>query len=127
MDGKVDQSCIVSGESGAGKTVACSLIMKFLARCSLWRQEEIDGKLCESLPTGSITNRIGGCSPFLEAFGNAKTVMNDNSSRFGKFTKVIFHDGLIVAAKMEAYVAFSFQVLCIALSVWRFLHAFTFV
>ena len=46
---------------------------------------------------------VGGVSPFLEAFGNAKTLMNDNSSRFGKFVKIKFDDGRIIGAEMEHY------------------------
>eukprot|EP00941_MAST-03F_sp_MAST-3F-sp1_P005336 g5336.t1 len=99
-----NQSCIVSGESGAGKTVACGFIMKYLAKLSDWR------KLEQNLPIGSsgvgkkdVTSLVAGVSPFLEAFGNAKTNMNDNSSRFGKFTKIWFSDGKIVGAELEHY------------------------
>eukprot|EP00941_MAST-03F_sp_MAST-3F-sp1_P004262 g4262.t1 len=97
---KRNQSCIVSGESGAGKTVACSFIMKYLAKLSNWRKME-RGK-----PVGQgsdITSLVAGVSPFLEAFGNAKTNMNDNSSRFGKFTKIWFADGEIIGAELEHY------------------------
>lgn len=95
-----NQSCVVSGESGAGKTVTVSFMMKYLAKLSDWRKielgEEIGGKK-------DVTKLVGGVSPFLEAFGNAKTNMNDNSSRFGKFTKIWFDDGKIVGAELEHY------------------------
>ena len=51
----------------------------------------------------NVTKLVAGVSPFLEMFGNAKTNMNDNSSRFGKFTKIWFNDGKIVGAELEHY------------------------
>jgi myosin heavy subunit len=70
-----NQSCVVSGESGAGKTVACGFIMKYLKKLSDWRKIEL--KENESKESGSdITSLVAGVSPFLEAFGNAKTNMN---------------------------------------------------
>jgi len=108
-----DQSCIVSGESGAGKTVSCGLIMTYLARLSNWRKQELgefdeeeDGDSKEEEGGSSkknITKLVAGVSPFLEAFGNAKTNMNDNSSRFGKFTKIWMDDGKIIGAELEHY------------------------
>eukprot|EP00939_MAST-03C_sp_MAST-3C-sp1_P001014 g1014.t1 len=97
---KTNQSCIVSGESGSGKTVCCSFIMSYLAKLSDWR------KMSLHEPVGGdkdITKLVGGVSPFLEAFGNAKTNMNDNSSRFGKFTKIWFNDGKVIGAELEHY------------------------
>ena len=89
----------MSGESGAGKTVACGFIMKYLAKLSEWRRTEL--KL--ERPKRDITKLVGGVSPFLEAFGNAKTTMNDNSSRFGKFQKILFANGMIVGGEAESY------------------------
>ena len=89
----------MSGESGAGKTVACGFIMKYLAKLSEWRRTEL--KL--ERPKRDITKLVGGVSPFLEAFGNAKTTMNDNSSRFGKFQKILFSNGMIVGGEAESY------------------------
>ena len=96
-----NQSCPVSGESGAGKTVACGFIMKYLAKLSDWRLAEL-GKT-KNPDEKDITSLVAGVSPFLEGFGNAKTTMNDNSSRFGKFTKILFNDGMIVGAEMDCY------------------------
>eukprot|EP00940_MAST-03C_sp_MAST-3C-sp2_P001267 g1267.t1 len=99
-----NQSCIVSGESGAGKTVACGFIMDYLAKLSEWRQRD-NGETIEEGPKKerTIAKRVGGVSPFLEAFGNAKTNMNDNSSRFGKFTMIQIKDGQVTGAEMENY------------------------
>jgi len=97
-----NQSCIVSGESGAGKTVACGFIMKYLAKLSNWRKMALNEWDPDS-KTKDITKLVAGVSPFLEMFGNAKTNMNDNSSRFGKFTKIWFKDGKIIGAELVHY------------------------
>lgn len=51
----------------------------------------------------NIEEKVLRCNPFLEAFGNAKTNRNDNSSRFGKFLKLEFFNGRIVGASMKHY------------------------
>ena len=106
-----NQSCIVSGESGAGKTVSCGQIMKYLANMSDWsrglrRRESSGNPLVGTKTNGTVdvTKLVGGVSPFLEAFGNANTVMNDNSSRFGKFMKILFdRKGAIVGGEVDHY------------------------
>ncbi|CAK4080798.1 unnamed protein product [Aphanomyces euteiches] len=88
-----DQSILISGESGAGKTEATKIIMSYLANMSN------GGKSAES----SIETQVLQTNPVLEAFGNARTVRNDNSSRFGKFIEVRFQQTKIVGAKIRTY------------------------
>jgi len=73
-----DQCVIISGESGAGKTEASKIIMQYIAA----------GVKSEAL--NSMRNQLLQSNPILEAFGNAKTHCNDNSSRFGKYTDIEF-------------------------------------
>jgi myosin heavy subunit len=82
------QSIIVSGESGAGKTEACKLVMNFLSEACSGSGSSASGQLVEQL-----MKKIISTNPVLEAFGNAKTLRNNNSSRFGKFLQIDFSAG----------------------------------
>ncbi|KAH0621187.1 hypothetical protein JD844_022242 [Phrynosoma platyrhinos] len=81
-----DSQCIlISGESGAGKTESTKLLLKFL---SVMSQTSLGGPASEK--STHVEEAIMESSPILEAFGNAKTVYNNNSSRFGKFIQLHF-------------------------------------
>uniref|UniRef100_A0A8D3AKF4 Myosin VA n=1 Tax=Scophthalmus maximus TaxID=52904 RepID=A0A8D3AKF4_SCOMX len=90
-DGR-SQSIIVSGESGAGKTVSAKYAMRYFATVS-----------CSS-GEASVEDRVLASSPIMEALGNAKTTRNDNSSRFGKYIEIGFDKKhCIIGANMRTY------------------------
>ncbi|XP_064594768.1 unconventional myosin-XV-like isoform X2 [Liolophura sinensis] len=85
-----NQVIVISGESGAGKTESTKLVMQYLAAVN-------------KSGTSVITDQILEANPLLESFGNAKTIRNDNSSRFGKYVEVFFKNGSMVGAKTTDY------------------------
>nr|ADD91458.1 myosin V-like protein [Adineta vaga] len=86
-----NQSIIVSGESGAGKTVSAKYAMRYFAN--------VGGLLEET----QIEKKVLASSPIMEAIGNAKTIRNDNSSRFGKYIEIGFLRNHICGASMRTY------------------------
>ena len=126
-----DQSILVSGESGAGKTVTTKIIMKYLAALSKrtstkseksssssgWKsfnfsahqdRRNLNGTHQPQTPNGKKTTNIEQqvleSNPILESFGNARTIRNDNSSRFGKFIEIQFSDvGRLLGARIDSY------------------------
>lgn len=113
-----NQSILVSGESGAGKTVTTKIVLNYFAMLSRKSQEDAatkaaamgnispKGKAPWTAPKGnqSIENQVVQSNPILEAFGNARTIRNDNSSRFGKYINVAFTDtGRLVRASVDTY------------------------
>eukprot|EP00536_Pseudo-nitzschia_multiseries_P000942 jgi/Psemu1/234140/estExt_Genewise1.C_120009 len=91
-----DQMILVTGESGAGKTETVKILMDHLACVQLSRPTESDESVFDSK---RIVPRVIQSSPVFEAFGNAKTAWNDNSSRFGKFIQLHFAVELRALAK----------------------------
>ncbi len=130
-----DQSILVSGESGAGKTVTTKIIMKYLAAlskrnstrsekttssASKWTNSKSfnfssppngnqgAGNVKPMTPSGvrtrNIEQQVLESNPILESFGNARTIRNDNSSRFGKFIEIQFTDvGKLLGARIDSY------------------------
>ena len=93
LKSKKDQSICMSGESGAGKTETNKQLMMFLAK-----RAAKDGNV------EAISDAILKSNPITEAFGNAKTSRNNNSSRFGKFIKVHFSEfGAVAGAQIRTY------------------------
>uniref|UniRef100_A0A3P8WYZ1 Myosin heavy chain, fast skeletal muscle-like n=1 Tax=Cynoglossus semilaevis TaxID=244447 RepID=A0A3P8WYZ1_CYNSE len=96
-----NQSVLITGESGAGKTVNTKRVIQYFATISVNPEKKKDtaGKM-----QGSLEDQIIAANPLLEAYGNAKTVRNDNSSRFGKFIRIHFGTtGKLASADIETY------------------------
>ena len=102
-----DQSILVSGESGAGKTVTTKFVMSYLAALSQRYAGAAGGSGGGSggaAPEGGVEQQVLQSNPILESFGNARTVRNDNSSRFGKFIEIQFQrSGVLVGARIKTY------------------------
>ncbi|XP_076671819.1 myosin heavy chain isoform X17 [Andrena cerasifolii] len=95
-----NQSMLITGESGAGKTENTKKVIAYFATvgASTKKSEAADQK------KGSLEDQVVQTNPVLEAFGNAKTVRNDNSSRFGKFIRIHFGpSGKLAGADIETY------------------------
>ncbi|XP_070153023.1 myosin heavy chain, muscle isoform X4 [Polyergus mexicanus] len=96
-----NQSMLITGESGAGKTENTKKVIAYFATVGASTKkdkEESDKK------KGSLEDQVVQTNPVLEAFGNAKTVRNDNSSRFGKFIRIHFGpSGKLAGADIETY------------------------
>ncbi|XP_075488328.1 myosin-6-like isoform X13 [Primulina tabacum] len=90
----ISQSILVSGESGAGKTESTKMLMSYFAH--MGGRAAAEGR--------TVEQQVLESNPVLEAFGNAKTVRNNNSSRFGKFVEIQFNDsGRISGAAIRTY------------------------
>jgi len=102
MEGK-NQSSLITGESGAGKTENTKKVLQYYAlNCA--DPNAAKSKAAKSENAGSLEEQIIQANPPLEAYGNAKTVRNNNSSRFGKFIRIHFSpNSKIAAADIETY------------------------
>uniref|UniRef100_A0A8C9W5J0 Myosin-9 n=1 Tax=Scleropages formosus TaxID=113540 RepID=A0A8C9W5J0_SCLFO len=99
MQDREDQSILCTGESGAGKTENTKKVIQYLAHVASSHKTKKD-----QVRIGELEKQLLQANPILEAFGNAKTVKNDNSSRFGKFIRINFDvNGYIVGANIETY------------------------
>jgi len=91
---KENQCVIISGESGAGKTEAAKRLMQYIANVSSGSNSSIQ----------EIKDMVLATNPLLESFGNAKTLRNNNSSRFGKYLEIHFNSqGEPVGANINNY------------------------
>ncbi|GAB1294480.1 Unconventional myosin-6 [Apodemus speciosus] len=107
---RLSQSIIVSGESGAGKTENTKFVLRYLT---------------ESYGTGQdIDDRIVEANPLLEAFGNAKTVRNNNSSRFGKFVEIHFNEKSLVVGGFVSHYLLEKSRICVQGKEERNYHIF---
>merc|ERR1712135_167850 len=91
-----NQSMLITGESGAGKTENTKKVIAYLA------QVAASGK--KAAKKVSLEDQIVATNPILESYGNAKTSRNDNSSRFGKFIRIFFNNaGKLAGCDIETY------------------------
>ncbi|XP_012254774.1 myosin heavy chain, muscle isoform X10 [Athalia rosae] len=95
-----NQSMLITGESGAGKTENTKKVIAYFATVGASTKKEDN----PNQKKGSLEDQVVQTNPVLEAFGNAKTVRNDNSSRFGKFIRIHFGpSGKLAGADIETY------------------------
>lgn len=107
LNEKADQAILISGESGAGKTQSAKIVMGFLVEHSRCNDE-----FGTTDPSLSLDNLIMKCAtPILESLGNATTIRNNNSSRFGKFNSLVFNArGDLVGGEIRTYLLESSRV-----------------
>ncbi|XP_071043315.1 myosin heavy chain, non-muscle isoform X1 [Parasteatoda tepidariorum] len=107
LQDREDQSILCTGESGAGKTENTKKVIQYLAFVASSKPRSSSASHSYNVPPniiGELEQQLLQANPILEAFGNAKTVKNDNSSRFGKFIRINFDaSGFIAGANIETY------------------------
>ncbi|XP_077527341.1 myosin heavy chain isoform X34 [Haemaphysalis longicornis] len=97
-----NQSMLITGESGAGKTENTKKVIAYFAHVGATSKKEEAPK--KESKKGNLEDQVVQTNPVLESFGNAKTVRNDNSSRFGKFIRIHFGPmGKLAGADIETY------------------------
>jgi myosin-5 len=98
------QAILISGESGAGKTESAKMVMQYLAHRAGPPGAGAGGPHRTVSGAAPIEEQVLESNPLLEAFGNAKTARNDNSSRFGKFVEIDFDaGGRVTGASISTY------------------------
>ncbi|TPP57426.1 Non-muscle myosin II heavy chain [Fasciola gigantica] len=111
LQDREDQSILCTGESGAGKTENTKKVIQYLASVATSAKSQktttanvISKFHSKEINIGELEAQLLKANPILEAFGNAKTIKNDNSSRFGKFIRINFDtSGFIAGANIETY------------------------
>jgi len=99
-----NQSMLITGESGAGKTENTKKVIQYIAKVAGVEKDKNEPPPPPGALTGSLDEQIVSANPLLEAFGNAKTTRNNNSSRFGKFIRCHFSQtGKLAGADIEGY------------------------
>jgi len=107
----LDQCILISGESGAGKTEASKTILQYIAAVTVASSASVHAS--QAVDVNTVKDRLLQSNPILEAFGNAKTLRNDNSSRFGKYMDVQFDFmGLPVGGIILNYLLEKSRVVC---------------
>ncbi|ESO82011.1 hypothetical protein LOTGIDRAFT_223639 [Lottia gigantea] len=102
LQDRENQSVLITGESGAGKTENTKKVIMYFAHVAAVAHKEEEEK--KDSKKGTLEDQIVQCNPVLEAYGNAKTTRNNNSSRFGKFIRIHFGtQGKISGADIEQY------------------------
>ncbi|XP_052236757.1 myosin heavy chain, striated muscle-like [Dreissena polymorpha] len=103
LQDRENQSCLITGESGAGKTENTKKVIMYFAKVAAAQSKQAGEEQADS-KKGSLEDQIVQANPVLEAYGNAKTTRNNNSSRFGKFIRIHFGpSGKIAGADIEHY------------------------
>ena len=129
-----NQSIIITGESGAGKTEATKIVLAYLARAGkgfagpeedlLYKKPSQVEAMQASNADATIEKQVLDSNPLLEAFGNAKTFKNNNSSRFGKFIQVNFNaTGMLHSASIVNYLLEKSRI-CFQYGIERNFHIF---
>ncbi|OQS02856.1 myosin [Thraustotheca clavata] len=108
------QSIVISGESGAGKTETSKIVLRYITTREHILSKDSDLTTINKMSSEELDRRLWDTNPILEAFGNAKTLRNHNSSRFGKFMKLQFSDSgnrlHLMGAFIETYLLEKFRV-----------------
>eukprot|EP00929_Paragymnodinium_shiwhaense_P120637 TRINITY_DN9262_c0_g1_i1.p1 TRINITY_DN9262_c0_g1~~TRINITY_DN9262_c0_g1_i1.p1 ORF type:complete len:1969 (+),score=520.41 TRINITY_DN9262_c0_g1_i1:103-6009(+) len=102
-DQRQDQVVVISGESGAGKTESAKLVMSFVAEARGNSNSSASRPAGDGENVQSLYDRVLRSNPLLEAFGNAMTVRNTNSSRFGKLLEFNFASGCLAGCTITQY------------------------
>merc|ERR1719325_76665 len=104
MNNTKDQSMLITGESGAGKTENTKKVITYFAILGTSGDQKKKKDEPEGEKKANLEDRIVNTNPILESYGNAKTIRNDNSSRFGKFIRIYFNQmGKLAGGYIDVY------------------------